>query len=261
MPRLLDEALCPLEGSHETANYPRYYDPLYYPREHTTIFETPKNFVDWLSKTLNSHHLSCMNCDLKFSGCVAFDDSRLKIFHCPYPICLTKSLDYFASADYTHCLLLSDLKVPVDSPFLTVAACMELQMSGLPRWLQYSESVYKCNLSCLKLNSLALSVSKLLAKGKRWSKNDLVTTLLTLFEQAGSSLDGRSATELVDEHSNIELPVGCVRNVLSLLCVHFESQYGSDVAAVLRNPPDPVYTTSRRSCLQKMVSCNFTFIH
>ena len=181
-----------------------------------------------------------MNCDLEFSGYEAFDDSHLKNFHHLYPACLTKLLDYFTSADYMHCLLLSDLKVPVDSPFLTVAACMELQMSGLPCWLQYSESIYKHNLSCLKLNSLALSVSKLLAKGKRWSKNDLVTTLLTLFEQARSSLDSRSATELVDEHSNIELPVGCVCNALSLLCVHFESQYGSDVAAALCNPPDPV---------------------
>lgn len=194
---------------------------------------------------MKTHHLYCETCDLEFVGCIALDDPCLKIFHAPSHAYLTKSPEYFASAHYTHCLLLCDLKGLVDSPLLTVAVCVEQQMAGLPRWLQYSESIYERNLSRLKVNSLSSSISKLsLAKGKARSKDALVSILLAHFLQARSSLCGRSAAELVDEYSNIELPVGCARNALSLLSVHFESRYGSDVATALRNPPDPVYSFS-----------------
>lgn len=143
-----------------------------------------------------------------------------------------------------HCLLLRELKGLVNSP-LTVAACVEQQMAGLPCWLQYSESVYECSLSCLKVNSLALLVSSLsLGKGKPRTKNALVTTLLGHFLQVHSSLSGHSPTDLVDKYGNIELPVGCVRNILPLLSVHLVSRYGSDVAAALCNPPEVVYAFS-----------------
>ena len=81
VPRQLDEASCPPEGMHNIADYPLYYDPLYFPHEHSSVFETPENFVAWLSRSLNSHHIHCADCDLEFVGCVALVDTHLNIFH------------------------------------------------------------------------------------------------------------------------------------------------------------------------------------
>ncbi|KAI5997195.1 hypothetical protein EDC04DRAFT_2798063 [Pisolithus marmoratus] len=150
VPRLLDEASCPPDGPHIPADYPLYYDPLYYPHEHVSIFETPIKFVTWLSKSLKSHHVHCVNCELEFVGCILFDDYSLKVSYAPYRVCLTKSPEYFASANYMHCLLLSELKGVARSPPLNIAACVARQMDRLPSWLQYSESIYMLNLLRLK---------------------------------------------------------------------------------------------------------------
>ncbi|KAI5980519.1 hypothetical protein EDC04DRAFT_2860007 [Pisolithus marmoratus] len=135
-------ASCPPDGPHIPADYPLYYDPLYYPHEHVSIFETPIKFVTWLSKSLKSHHVHCVNCELEFAGCILFNNYSLKVSYALYCVCLMKSPEYFASASYTHCLACS--------PSLNIAACVAQQMDRLPSWLQYSESVYMLNLLRLK---------------------------------------------------------------------------------------------------------------
>lgn len=91
-----------------------------------------------------------------------------------------------------------------------------------------------------------MSVSKLsLPKGAlSWTKGALVVTLLGHFLQTCFSLHSRTAAELIEEYSDIELPDGCECNALSLLSMHFKTRYGCDVASAFRNPPDPIYAFS-----------------
>ncbi|KAI5980648.1 hypothetical protein EDD15DRAFT_855757 [Pisolithus albus] len=72
--RLSSEASCLPNGSHAPADCSLYYGPLYHPHEHVSVFEIAINFVAWLSKTLKSHHLYCVKCDL-ITNCICLAKS------------------------------------------------------------------------------------------------------------------------------------------------------------------------------------------
>ncbi|KAG2112593.1 uncharacterized protein F5147DRAFT_683654 [Suillus discolor] len=62
VPRVLEVAACPPYNlCHLIELYPLYYDPLYYPQYHPSVFATSENFCIWLRASLSTH------CDFLFS--------------------------------------------------------------------------------------------------------------------------------------------------------------------------------------------------
>ncbi|PBK99274.1 hypothetical protein ARMGADRAFT_1007851 [Armillaria gallica] len=53
--RVLDEEQVPLDGEeHLVADYPDYYDALYFPEYHQKVFETPESVCAWLGEIFSA---------------------------------------------------------------------------------------------------------------------------------------------------------------------------------------------------------------
>src|ERR1700688_4852624 len=65
-PRVLLFEDCPPDNvPHLPSEYPRYYDALYYPELHPGVYTSSQSFCQWLSLSLECHHLCCNSCYFK----------------------------------------------------------------------------------------------------------------------------------------------------------------------------------------------------
>src|ERR1700685_3015455 len=62
-PRVLSFEDCPPDNvPHLPSEYPCYYDAIYYPDFHPSVYTTSQSFCLWLSLSLEHHHLCCSSC-------------------------------------------------------------------------------------------------------------------------------------------------------------------------------------------------------
>jgi hypothetical protein len=60
---VLDIDDCPMHNVvHDISLFPKYYDPIYHPRCHLDIFESPMAVREWIESALNSHVTVCSVC-------------------------------------------------------------------------------------------------------------------------------------------------------------------------------------------------------
>ncbi|KAI9574388.1 hypothetical protein HD554DRAFT_2046734 [Boletus coccyginus] len=164
--------LPPDDEPHNPSDYALYYDPIYFPLEHASCFDTPENFCSWLKNTLRTHSVSCIQCTVEFIGSVSFDGCSIIIFFVSARRSLVKTLAYFADANYTHCHRLQDFVDEPHSPSDMPQAPLLDRRQDLPPWFFYADSVYEVNLSFLLANVLAKSLSPLhIAKGNTKRKS------------------------------------------------------------------------------------------
>ena len=223
-PRLLDESHLPPDGPHNSFDYTFYYDPIYFPLENASCFDTPENFCSWLKKTLRTHSVSCVQCTVEFVGSVSFDGCRITLFFAPARWSLVKTPAYFADANYTHCHLLREF---VDEPHrdfandMPKAPLLDRRQDLLP-WVFYANSVYEVNLTSLPANVLANSLSSLpIAKGR--TKKNNVTGLVSHFLHTCMSLATLHFDDLLRRcDSSAPLPDTCVQDRLSLVASYLE---------------------------------------
>ncbi|KAG2080377.1 hypothetical protein BD769DRAFT_1556345 [Suillus cothurnatus] len=72
VPRVLDAVAYPPHNlCHLIESYPLYYDPVYYPQFHTSVFATSENFCLWLRVSLSTHCNACLTCRSKFPSDVS----------------------------------------------------------------------------------------------------------------------------------------------------------------------------------------------
>lgn len=106
--RVLEEDMCPpFQTLHVIDDYPYYYDPLYFPELHPTLFDNAQRFCDWLVSALNNHHLLCHRCPMYGNVCVFYDGVSFVISCNARSI--TMSMQLFESAAYYHCIVFSKI--------------------------------------------------------------------------------------------------------------------------------------------------------
>ena len=59
LPHILSTSQCPPHVLHDVTEYPLYYDPLYSPADHTTLFESEQSVCQWLWHGLVVHQVGC----------------------------------------------------------------------------------------------------------------------------------------------------------------------------------------------------------
>jgi hypothetical protein len=61
--RVLNASDCPPHNVlHENFDYPLYYDPLYFPQDHSLLFQTEESVCAWLLSGLQQHSSICASC-------------------------------------------------------------------------------------------------------------------------------------------------------------------------------------------------------
>ena len=71
--------MCPPVNTNLVDDYPNYYDPLYFPHLHLSVFENSLNFCNWLASALNSHKLMCHHCPIFEDVCIFYNGMIVSI--------------------------------------------------------------------------------------------------------------------------------------------------------------------------------------
>ena len=117
----------PVDTPHDVDDYPHYYDPLYFPHLHLSMFENPSNFCNWLASALDNHQLLCHRCPHVKNVCVFYDGMIISIACNGHSVVL--SLQTLQSAQYCHCTVL--LKIAKHDS-LSVSQYLPIKTSDLP---------------------------------------------------------------------------------------------------------------------------------
>lgn len=144
----------PVDTPHDIDDYPHYYDPLYFPHLHPSIFENLLNFCNWLASALDNHQLLCHCCPLVKNACVFYD--RMIISIAGNGRSVTMSLQALESAQYRHCMVL--LKI-AKCNHLSVSQYLPIRTSDLPSWFLYSPELVEQQLMFMSMDDLLSSAS------------------------------------------------------------------------------------------------------
>ena len=229
----------PVETPHIIDDYPHYYDPLYLPHLHPSVFENSRNFCNWLASALNNHQLLCRRCPVLKNVCVFYDGIIISIT-CN-ALSVTMSLQSLQSAQYHHCKVL--LKIAEHHP-LTVSQYLPIRTSDFPPWFLYSPELVKQQLMFMSAHNLLLSARASGIKLPR-SKNLCVDALQSHILATRHRLCALSSEQL--ETFLMLDPTGkesasSNQSLVSLLSSYFLRLYGMSVATRLRFSPVSVYT-------------------
>ncbi|KAG2137734.1 hypothetical protein BD769DRAFT_1435872, partial [Suillus cothurnatus] len=127
VPRVLDAVACPPHNlCHLIESYPLYYDPVYYPQFHTSVFATSENFCLWLRVSLSTHCNACLTCRSKFPSDVS---SLLSVS--------VLSDAWFESPGYSHCKL------------LRLSASHPVYMTTLHGFIMWMNAMKSTSMGCL----------------------------------------------------------------------------------------------------------------
>ena len=114
------------------SDFPIYYDALYFPHLHPSVFETPDSFCRWLSTAVKNHQsglhaCSCMSLTLPFS--IDHIDRHFRVTFGQHSTCLSTA--DVESCSFTVCRMLRQLLTIVDPPFETAK---DVLLNDNPTW-------------------------------------------------------------------------------------------------------------------------------
>ena len=76
VPCALCASKCPPHNVfHSVTEYPEYYDPIYFPKCHVSLFESEVAICAWLLNKLQIHSILCTSCPPLHPLCENFEDS------------------------------------------------------------------------------------------------------------------------------------------------------------------------------------------
>ena len=113
-PSELSRALCtsecpPHNVLHDMNDYPSYYDPVYFPTNYPSIFDSEDSVCEWLLMGLKKHSFVCCSCVFLQNGfeqcedSVRYNASMFEIkFHC---VQIQVSILYIESSMFSFCRL------------------------------------------------------------------------------------------------------------------------------------------------------------
>ena len=140
----------PVNTTHLVDDYPNYYDPLYFPHLHPSVFENSFNFCNWLASALNSHKLMCHHCPIFEDVCVFYDGMIVSIACNARSV--TMSLQALQNAGYHHCIVLC--KIAKRDP-LSVFQHLSTRITDLPSWFLFSPKLVKQQLMSMTMDDLS----------------------------------------------------------------------------------------------------------
>ena len=97
VPHALCASKCPTHNVfHSATEYPQYYDPLYFPKCHVSLFESEVAICVWLLNNLQIYSIVCSSCPPLCPLCENFEDSvglfRIFFLLSMLPVLIFKSL-------------------------------------------------------------------------------------------------------------------------------------------------------------------------
>ncbi len=174
--RVLDGELCPPFGvSHDPAQYPEYYNPLYYPNldMNRNIFMNPLSIAFWLERTILEHHIVCMCCKSHYANSVSecsvhyasMGAFRVIVFARDGHIRFTGfTLREMASSAFTICKILNCLLCDISHD--AAVSNFHIMLRNVPQWIYTFEMYLADRLHFLLLSDL-ISVSIELGSGRK----------------------------------------------------------------------------------------------
>ena len=219
----------PIETAHTVDDYPLYYDPLYFPDLHPSIFDNPHNCCHWLASALNDHHLHCRRCGVYTDVCVFYDGMLIAVTCSGRSVFL--SLESLENTSYQHCMVFSKI---AQRPPLNVSDFLPLKAFDFPPWFYYSSDLVH-----QQLMSMPLQLLKQSARGagirQLCNKKICVDALRSHIIATKQQLMPLSKSALYERISTMVCQPLSSHSLLSLLCFYFDHVYGPSIAASLRS--------------------------
>ena len=236
VPRVLDANDCPLHNIvHDISQFPKYYDPIYYPRCYPEIYKSPIAVKEWYENALTSHISGCSACfckhvNLNVTYSVQWRESLEGFLVCVLQNgklnqCMVSIKD-FESSKYTHCWVLARLYEKCCSNIFNVVR------NKKPIWLQYADASYYFNLSYLSLSVLIKTVNslQLATRDVLRSKERCVSKLVDHF--------------LLERNAYLSsFPRDDISSFVNLM----DDFYGKDIAALFRETPFSISVQANRN--------------
>ena len=233
----------PVETLHLIDDYPHYYDPLYFPHLHPSIFENSHNFCNWLASALNNHRLLCHRCPVLKNVCVFYDGMIISITCNARSVSI--SLQALQSARYRHCSVL--LKITEHDPS-NVSQSLLSKTSDLPSWFFYSPELLKLQLTPISMDNLLSSARGSGISGKICPKNFCIDALQSHILATRQRLCALSPEQLVafltldpTDKETVSLHPSN-HSLVSLVSSYFLHLYGMSIATSLQFSPVFVYS-------------------
>ena len=151
LPCILCASQClPHDVLHDQIEYPSFYDPLYSPVDHTTLFDSEQSVCQWLQHGLVVHRVECSRCSQTTSffsemicrACFSsnFFEIEFLQLHFRVPISYIESSTFSFCGLYRHLLTFTDINHS------------SLLVHYHPLWLQTMSEEF---LTCLSVISLS----------------------------------------------------------------------------------------------------------
>ena len=206
----------PIETPHFAEDYPYYYDPLYFPHLHPSIFDNADHFSHWLASALNDHHRYCYRCITPMDVCVFYDGMVIVITCSGRSVVL--SLQSLENVSYHHCAVFSKI---VQRDLLTMSDYLPLRTSDFPLWFYYSSDLVHQQLMSMPLQHLKQSARRTGLPDLR-NKKGCVDALRSHIISTKQQLLALSKSTLLETISTMAPSLPPSHLFLSLLCSLWE---------------------------------------
>jgi hypothetical protein len=193
--RILNASDCPPDDvEHMASDYPAFYDALYFPEDHFSIFETEFFFCEWLLERVDYHSYTCRSCPqvppclrtVDWNNQVSYENRCFTINF--YGICTTISIIDVQSSFFSFCRLhrrffpasCEDRHVCGNVGQCQWVSDAECVRNDVPYWMMRNEIDY---LDCLSRLSIAdlKDVSRSLCRFNPRTKSDFIQILVQDF--------------------------------------------------------------------------------
>jgi Helitron helicase-like domain at N-terminus len=236
--RVLELAECPPdEIPHDPCDYPHYYDPIYFPSIHETVFQNPKTICSWLSRSMKEHWMRCNSCDKPgVTSCsVSFNADHFTL------TCGQKSVSLLVSdiesEGFSYCRVSRKL-YSEQAPGGTEQYDFNLTLSNNPCWFYFEDMQYETSLNQLSVPVLSRSVGSICDRSLRLArKSHLVRSLLDDFLRRRTELISMTDDDLKSRVAHLAGTAPTHR--LHAAVQYFENVYGAEVASAIRKSGGP----------------------
>jgi hypothetical protein len=237
VPRVLSLEKCPPdEVPHMPSEYPLYYDALYFPEFHPSVFETPDSFCRWLTEAVSDHlngFRACSCTSFIFPFAIDYRQGCFNVTFGPHSMLLSTA--DVESSSFTVCRTLRRL-VTFKEPFDTARAVL---LNGDPTWCYRPDHEISRALMDLSAPALFDAVRRFQANKLRnkLRKNDAVRLIVRDFVSRRLALVTLGNTDVVA--MSPDTLCGHRFCAITRVICH---RYGNRVAGLLRSPLSPTET-------------------
>jgi hypothetical protein len=181
------------------SDYPVYYDALYFPELHPSVFETADSFCHWLSKAVRDHQ-----CGLHACGCTSlllplpfgidYIDGHFNVIFGQHSMSFSRA--DVESPTFTVCRTIRRLVSLVDEPFVTSRVVL---LNENPTWCYRPDPEISQALMDLPLPALVDGVRHFRPDKavSRLRKNDLIQLIVRDFVSRRAALVELQNTDII----------------------------------------------------------------